>query len=80
MHTGTNAAHGPRTPAPSATTTSNIPALLAALKAADAYVGSAGILAEFDYDVDRTLYLIESAERALADARAAVAQADGGAA
>ena len=44
--------------------------LIQSLKVAEAYAGSALVLAEFGTEPDRLLYLIESAERALSEARA----------
>lgn len=74
-------APGPRTSAPSA---SNIPTnttdLLAALKDAETYAAAAAVVAQFDADAtaERIGALIAAAERALAAARAALAE--GGAA
>ena len=72
MHTP---APGPRDPAPSASTTTNTPDLLAALKDAETYAAAAAVVAQFDADAtaERIADLIAAAERALAAARAALA-------
>ncbi len=77
MHTGTNAAHGPRTSAPSATP--KTPALLDALKHAETFSVAAAVVAQFDPSAtpERILDLIAAADRALAEARAALAAAGG---
>lgn len=68
-------APGPRTSAPSATP--NTPDLLAALKDAETYATAARTLAEFDHNAERIAALIGAAERSLAAARNALAEATG---
>lgn len=75
MSTGTPA-HGPRTSAPSASTTTNTD-LLRHLQDAETYATAARTLAEFDHNAERIAALIGAAERSLAAARNALAEATG---
>ena len=76
MHTP---APGPRTSAPSASTTpTNTPDLLATLRDAESYATAALFLAEHSTaERENLASLIAAAERALAAARAAIAEATG---
>lgn len=79
MSTGIHA-NGPRDPAPSASNIpTNTPDLLAALKDAETYAAAAAVVAQFDADAtaERIGALIAAAERALAAARNALAEATG---